>query len=425
MSNSSTASDSPLAEALRAHVLEGFEGPGSAPWESNPTWDRLEALGTELWLDTGDIDVARELWVKEFKALTTNNTLLNREIQKGLYDARVPGLQALLREVAPELDEKTRILETAFALNAIHGLKLVETFGVQVSVELHTDLAHDLKRSVQYGLRYHAICPSHFIVKVPLTAEGLLAARKLGQQGVRINFTLGFSARQNLLIASVANPDFCNVFMGRINAFLIDNKLGDGVNAGEKATALSGNTMVSLRQEGRAKTRQIGASMRGPNQVEDLAGLDVYTMPPKVAQDFLALGKDPSGIERGVDGDFPVQFAEGVDAAQDQLEIFWTLDERTNRAMEGVSALDLDNCGPEDILSALSETGSEDLLPDFDGPTCAALREKGKIPSYAAWVEEVRAGNLAWDSLLTQSGLLSFAEDQRALDERIQSLLPV
>ncbi len=420
MSNALTASDSPLAEALRAHLLEGFAGPGTTAWESNPTWSRLGELGTEHWLDTGDLDVAKELWSQEFKALTTNNTLLNREIQKGIYDGRVPGLKNLIREVAPQLDSKTVVLETAFALNAIHGLKLVETFGVQVSVELHTDLAHDVKRSVEYGLRYHAICPTHFIVKVPLTAEGLLAARKLSQKGVRINFTLGFSARQNLLIATVADPDYCNVFMGRINAFLIDNGLGDGVNAGERATALSGNTMVALRKEGRAKTRQIGASMRGPSQIEDLAGLDVYTMPPQVAKDFLALGKDPGSLERGVDGEFPVHFADGVDVAQDQLEVFWTLDERNQKAVDGVAGLDLDTCGPEDILSVLSETGNEDLLPDFDGPTCKALREAGKIPSYAAWVEGVRAGNLAWDSLLTQAGLLSFSEDQRALDERIQ-----
>ncbi len=420
MSNALTASDSPLAEALRNHVLEGFSGPGTTTWENNPTWERLGELGTELWLDTGDVDVAKELWAQEFKALTTNNTLLNREIQKGIYDSRIPGLQSLIREVAPELDNKTVVLETAFALNAIHGLKLVETFGVQVSVELHTDLAHDVKRSVEYGLRYHAISPTHFIVKVPLTAEGLLAARKLSQKGVRINFTLGFSARQNLLIATVANPDYCNVFMGRINAFLIDNGLGDGINAGEKATALSGATMVALRQEGRSKTKQIGASMRGPSQIEDLAGLDVYTMPPQVAKDFLAQEKDPASLERGMDGEFPVSFADGVDAAQNQLEVFWTLDERNQKAIDGVAGLDLDTCGPEDILSVLSETGNEDLLPDFDGPTCKALREAGKIPSYTAWVEGVRAGNLAWDSLLTQAGLLSFSEDQRALDERIQ-----
>jgi transaldolase len=422
MSNSLTASDSPLAEALRNFFLQGFSGPGTTQWESNSVWDRLTALGTELWLDTGDVDVAKELWAQEFKALTTNNTLLNREIQKGIYDSRVPGIQNLIREVAPDLDSKNVILETAFALNAIHGLKLVETFGVQVSVELHTDLAHDVKRSIQYGLRYHAICPSHFIVKVPLTAEGLLAARKLGQQGVRINFTLGFSARQNLLIATVANPDYCNVFMGRINAFLIDGGLGDGANAGEKATALSGNTLTSLRQKGKTKTRQIGASMRGPSQVLDLAGLDVYTMPPQVAKDFLAQTNDPTSIERGLDKDFSVNFAEGVDTAKDHLEVFWTLDDRTQRAIDGVAALDLDACYPEDILSVLSETENEDLLPDFDGPTCKALREGGKIPSYKAWVEEVRARNLAWDSLLTQAGLLSFAEDQRALDERIQGL---
>ena len=38
-------------------------------------------LGSELWLDTGDIEAAAEPWTEEFTALTTNNTLLNAEVQ--------------------------------------------------------------------------------------------------------------------------------------------------------------------------------------------------------------------------------------------------------------------------------------------------------------------------------------------------------
>jgi transaldolase len=54
---------------------------------SSPFWRGLRALGSELWLDTGDITAAGALWTGEFSALTTNNTLLNKEIQTGVYDA--------------------------------------------------------------------------------------------------------------------------------------------------------------------------------------------------------------------------------------------------------------------------------------------------------------------------------------------------
>jgi transaldolase len=49
-------------------------------------WEALRETGTELWLDTGDIDEAEAIWSSEMSALTTNNSLLNNEIQKGFYD---------------------------------------------------------------------------------------------------------------------------------------------------------------------------------------------------------------------------------------------------------------------------------------------------------------------------------------------------
>jgi transaldolase len=52
----------------------------------DPFWKGLRDAGTELWLDTGDIDAAAKLWTDEFSGLTTNNTLLNKEVQKGIYD---------------------------------------------------------------------------------------------------------------------------------------------------------------------------------------------------------------------------------------------------------------------------------------------------------------------------------------------------
>ncbi len=50
------------------------------------TWKRLSSLGTELWLDSGSLDEIEPLWTAEFCALTTNNTLLNKEVQRGIYD---------------------------------------------------------------------------------------------------------------------------------------------------------------------------------------------------------------------------------------------------------------------------------------------------------------------------------------------------
>ena len=74
-----------------AHDLarEGFRhvfGEPSVSADSDQVWRAVRNTGTRLWLDTGDIEDAGKLWNAEFEALTTNNTLLNKEIQKGVYD---------------------------------------------------------------------------------------------------------------------------------------------------------------------------------------------------------------------------------------------------------------------------------------------------------------------------------------------------
>ena len=168
-------------------------------------------------------------------------------------------------------------------LNARHGLRLASKFGGFVSVELHTDTANDLKAIDYYGKRFHQICPEQFIVKVPYTATGLLGARLLRNSGIKINFTLEFSARENVIVTSMARPDYVNVFLGRIGAYMINNKLGDGSGAGEMAVLSSQKWVTKLSSKNPWPTKLIAASLRNFEQLELLAGTNVYTMPPKVA----------------------------------------------------------------------------------------------------------------------------------------------
>ncbi len=75
---SSPGLDSGTMEAIDSLAAGGIDlGEGRLRAASDPFWARLRDLGTELWLDTGDIEGAERLWRAEFSALTTNNTLLN------------------------------------------------------------------------------------------------------------------------------------------------------------------------------------------------------------------------------------------------------------------------------------------------------------------------------------------------------------
>lgn len=381
--------------------------------KKDPFWEALRSTGTELWLDTGDMEEAEANWTAEMSALTTNNTLLNNEIQKGIYDVFISEAKSIVRELP--LEEKVK--EIAFILNARHGLRLVARFGGLVSVELHTDTAHDIKAIEYYGKRYHELCPEQFIVKVPYTAEGLIGARRLKDAGVKINFTLEFSARENALVTRVARPDYLNVFLGRVGAFMIDNKLGDGSGAGEMAVISSQNWVTGLSAKNPWQTKLIAASLRNPGQLELLAGTDVFTMPPKVAA---AGHKDlPGKFTSRTHENYPVSM---FDSAKDaHIEKFWTVDENVLNLAERLAAK-VPSSGAE-LIEIAHEEGCGDMFPSLTREERSFIASDGKIPVYSRWADKIKEGRIAPDTLLTLAGLASFTADQKMLDDRIKGII--
>jgi len=413
-----------IASRVKELVREGFDhefGKPRVPAKADAEWRKIREAGTTLWLDTGDRDVATRLWTSEFEALTTNNTLLNKEVQKGIYDGLVGKAAATIREVAPDLDEKELLLEVAFVLNAYHGLRLVEQFDAHVSVELHTDLANDVQRTVAYGKRYYDVCPERFYVKVPLTPAGYLGARTLAECGVPINFTLGFSARQNYVAALLSRPAYVNVFMGRLNAFVSDNGLGDGENVGEKATLSTQRLLLSLRAARRSSSRLIGASMREGRQVATLAGLDVYTMPPKVAEEYRA--SPVAEITSRVEEDPAVTFAEGVRLEDFNGATLWDVPQPFKDCVDALLKKDIDRLSPDDLQTHFEQAGFGDFLPRWSDADLQTITADGKIPVYETWKGKLSAGSVGLDALVNISGLCSFATDQKAFDDRVRSLL--
>jgi transaldolase len=379
----------------------------------DPFWESLFNTGTELWLDTGDVDEAEANWATEMAALTTNNSLLNNEIQKGIYDIFITEAKGVVRD----LPQEERVKEIAFILNARHALRLALKFGGYVSVELHTDTAHDIKAIQNYGRRFHDICPEQFIIKVPYTAEGLIGARLLKDSGVKINFTLGFSARQNVLVTRVSRPDYVNVFLGRIGAYMINNKLGDGSGAGEKAVISSQNWVTGLSAENPWQTKQIAASLRNYSQLELLAGVDVFTMPPKVAA---AGHKELSGkFSSRTHENYDVSI---FDSAKDaHIEKFWDVDSKVLKLSERLAAK-IPATGSE-LVHIAHEEGCEDMFPSLSKEEKGFIVSDGKIPVHSRWERKISEGKIAPDTLLTLAGLASFTVDQEMLDQRIRSII--
>mgnify|MGYP005842317497 CR=1 FL=1 len=405
-----------MNDYLQALVFEFLqEQIDDEPIQARPDsfWSALKTTGTEIWLDTGDMEEAAKIWTAEMTALTTNNTLLNMEIQKGIYDDFI--LRA--KKVVSSLPLHEQVQEISFMLNARHGLRLVKRFGGYVSVELHTDTAYDIDAIVAYGERFHRIQPDKFIIKVPYTAEGLLGARKLGQAGIPVNFTLEFSARQNVLVSLIAKPQYLNVFLGRIGAYLKDNNLGDGSGAGERAVLSSQQWITKLKEGREVVTRLIAASLRSADQLEKLAGVDVFTIPVKVAADGRTnlSGNFSSRLNTA----YPVPLN---DSAKNTLvEKFWEVSDAEVSLAKEIDA-NPPSTGKE-IVKKAQEAGLSDLFPPLSEEEKQFIASDGKIPKFARWEKQIRQKKLAPDTLLNLAGLASFTQDQNALDARIRKLI--
>lgn len=414
-----SVSGSAVAEVAQSLAQEKFRAYAGPKFASDPAWEALRATGSLLWLDTGDLDAARKLWTAEFSNLTTNNTLVNKEVQKGLFDALIPQAASQLRDAEPGISEDDLVIEVGFVINCRTALRLVEAFDATVSVELHPAMSDDADLSYEYGHRYYAVCPERFIIKVPLTPSGFLAARRLSADGIPVNYTLGFSARQNVLAAAFSRPAFVNVFMGRLNSFVADHHLGDGENVGEKTTMA---TQVALR-EGRARrgwnSRLIGASLRSGHQILDLAGLDVFTMPPAAAEEYRTLYQQhPGDVQCQIGREFEVH-----SQIPEVLDRLWTVPDPVYRAAEALASTDTSNWTGRELAGFVADQGVTDLFHEWSTEQLARVQADGKIPTWDYWKEDLCAGRIALDDLMTISALYSFVKDQEALDSRIRKHL--
>jgi len=387
-------------------------------FQSDPTMARFKETGTELWVDTGDLEKAQSIWKSEFTALTTNNTLANQVVQTGVMDEVIHQTISRLNEVASGLTEEERVTEVGFVINCHIALRLVRAFKTKVSIELHPSMSRNIGRTLAYARRYYRVCPEYFIIKIPLTPEGYLSVRTLRKEGMPINFTLGFSARQNYLAARLSNPEFVNVFLGRLNQVVSENSVGGGDLVGEKVTLATQEALLGARKQyPEVGTRLIGASIRSGEQVAFLAGLDVMTIPPSAMAEFLEM-KHPVGTMRSNIGK---DINPGIDFSHPHGLRFHKLWEVPDAFVQFVNDLlastNLDSMNGREMESFCRDQ-NVDLFCPFSPAQLKKILDLGKIPRLDEWSHEV-----ALDDLMTQSALQSFSKDQAALDDRIRSFL--
>ncbi len=202
-----------------------------------------------LFLDTADIEEIREInrW-GVLSGVTTNPSLVAKEGQD------------------PDVVWK----------------EILETVDGDISLETTEPQADAM---YEQGLGLAQMAPNA-VVKVPMTAEGLSAGKRLVDDGIKINVTLVFSPAQAILAAEIG-AYIVSPFLGRL-----DDVGSDGMGMLRAITeiyAVQGYT-----------TNVLAASLRHPMHVIEsaLAGADIATMPYDV---FTKLVKHPltdQGLEK-------------------------------------------------------------------------------------------------------------------------------
>jgi transaldolase len=243
--------------------------------------------------------------------------------------------------------------------------------------------------------------------------------RRLREEGIPVNFTLGFSARHNYIATAFGAPSYVNVFLGRLNAYIADHQLGDGKLVGEKAALASQRAVKSLAQGSQEPTRQIAASLRGAGQVADLAGINVLTMPVNVVA---AAKQELSGAwEYSVENDYTIHLNDGVSESDLRLHTLWEVSDSERRLADSLRT-DVPQAA-EEVVERAHDFGAGDVLPRVSDADLAQIAADGKIPKHEVWADRIKSGEVAIDTLLNLAGLDSFATDQQALDDRIRRLI--
>jgi transaldolase len=134
-------------------------------------------------------------------------------------------------------------------------------FPISIEINPHLEKAEDM---IDEAKRYADIS-ENFVIKIPCTEQGLIAAKTLGEEGVKINVTLVFSPSQAIQAA-------------RVGAYFVSPFVGWKEASGEDCTDFI-ESVVEIYETYGFDSRIIVAALRNGKQIVEaaLAGADIVT----------------------------------------------------------------------------------------------------------------------------------------------------
>lgn len=263
---------------------------------SNPLLAAVGRAGTtHIYADSADADEIGELVTADAGAIwsevdgsTANQPLVRKVIERYLKAGDPAAWARDLRAADASLSDGDLTALLYAVICARTATDVVRRFAVGrawgASLQLHMSLGADAEAAKTVGRLLRRMVPSG-VVKVPFMPHQphcFLVARDLEREGIPVNFTSTFSARQTLAAALLSDVALTNIFMGRINQAFEAKLLGEHVDlAAQRA-------LLAARRESGAKTMLIVASVREWQTFVQVAGCDVFTSPCKAIAELMS-----------------------------------------------------------------------------------------------------------------------------------------
>lgn len=142
-----------------------------------------------------------------------------------------------------------------------------EKFPVSIEINPHLDKWQDMVGEA----KHYSKISTNFVIKIPCTEQGIIAAKKLEEMGVRTNVTLVFSPSQAIPV-------------GKIGAKFVSPFVAWKENSGEETERYI-KDIVEIYNVQKYRTEIIVAALRNGKQIADAAkvgahivtcGMDVY-----------------------------------------------------------------------------------------------------------------------------------------------------
>ena len=392
---------------------------------SSPLLAAVCTAGTRhIYADTADVEELHALIatgggiVREVDGSTANQPLVRKVIARYLDGGDPASWARHLRDLQPGLSAEQRRAALYAIVCGRLGNDAARAFGAgrpwEVSLQLHMRLASDAAAAAQVGRWLRRMVPSG-VVKVPFTPHQphcFLVARDLEREGIPVNFTSTFSARQAVAAGLLSNVTLTNIFMGRINQGMQAKLLGEHVDL-ETQRALS-----RLRREAGIKTLLIVASVREWQTFVHVAGCDAFTAPCDAIRGFMMQTEVPAAEVRSqleTSYEDRLGIADSVRAAmsQDRIARLYRVEPDLIRFMtEFRRSADYDRMRDGDALAKrFDQAGFGDL---FYAPTAAEWTElrKNKLPDFGSPL----TARLPLDTLYTLLADADFDKFQEEMD---------